>query len=126
LVIRDYYRTLGLALEASEQDIKKAYRKLAMQHHPDRNGGNPESEERLKEINEAYQILGDEEKRRLYDLQYRQNSESQLFNDVGMDDDLISVLRMFSQRGFNTKRTGGCRRRGFGRGSCGRWGKSFI
>jgi ferredoxin len=51
-IISDYYRTLGLTLEASEQDIKKAYRKLAMHYHPDRNGGNPESEERLKEINE--------------------------------------------------------------------------
>ena len=126
MVIRDYYRTLGLMLEASEQDIKKAYRKLAMHYHPDRNNGNPESEVRLKEINEAYRILGDEKKRRGYDLQYRQNSESQLFNDLGMDDDLISVLRMFSQRGLNTKRTGGCRRKGFGRGSCGRWRKSFI
>lgn len=125
MVIRDYYRTLGLTLEASEQDIKKAYRKLAMHYHPDRNGGNPESEERLKEINEAYQILGDEEKRRLYDLQYRQNSESQRFNDVSINDDLISVLRMFSQRGFNTKTTGGCRRRGCGRGNCGRWRKGF-
>ena len=62
MVIRDYYRTLGLTLEASEQDIKKAYRKLAMHYHPDRNGGNSESEERLKEINEAYRILGDEKK----------------------------------------------------------------
>jgi len=126
LVIRDYYRTLGLTLEASEQEIKKTYRNLAMHYHPDRNGGSSESEERLKEINEAYQILGDEKKRRRYDLQYRQNSESQIFNDLGMDDDLISVIRMFSQRGFNTKRTGGCRRKGFGRGSCGRWRKSFI
>ena len=126
LVIRDYYRTLGLTLEASEQDIKKAYRRLAMQYHPDRNGGNPESEEHLKEINEAYQILGDEEKRRLYDLQYRQKSESHLFNDIGMDDDLISVLRIFSHRGLNTKRAGGCRRRGLGRGGCGGWRKSFV
>jgi DnaJ-class molecular chaperone len=125
-IISDYYRTLGLTLEASEQEIKKAYRNLAMHYHPDRNGGSSESEERPKEINEAYQILGDEKKRRRYDLQYRQNSESQIFNDLGMDDDLISVIRMFSQRGFNTKRTGGCRRKGFGRGSCGRWRKSFI
>jgi hypothetical protein len=49
-----------------------------------------------------------------------------VFNDLGIDDELISVLRMFSQRDFNRKRNGGCRGRGFGRGSCGRWGKSFI
>ena len=125
LVIMDYYRTLGLTLEASEQDIKKAYRKLAMQYHPDRNGGNPESEERLKEINEAYQILGDDEKRRLYDLQYRQKSESHVFYEGAMYDDLISVLRMFSQRSFDTMRPGGCIRRGFGRGGCGRWKRSI-
>ena len=124
MVIMDYYRTLGLTLEASEQDIKNAYRKLAMQYHPDRNGGNPESEERLKEINEAYQILGDDEKRRLYDLQYRQKSESHVFYEGVMYDDLISVLRMFSQRSFDTMRPGGCRRRGFGRGGCGRWKRS--
>ena len=50
MVTRDYYRTLGLTLEASVQDIKNAYRKLAMQYHHDRNRGNPENEERLKEI----------------------------------------------------------------------------
>jgi len=58
----DYYMTLGLTPDSSAEEIKKVYRKLAMQYHPDRNGGNPESEERLKEINQAYQILGDEER----------------------------------------------------------------
>ena len=67
MVTRDYYMALGLTLEVSEQDIKKAYRKLAMQYHPERNGSNPESEERLKEITEAYQIFGDEEKRTRYE-----------------------------------------------------------
>jgi len=57
VVTRDYYSTLGLAPDSSAEEIKKAYRKLAMQYHPDTNGGNPEGEERLKGINEAYQIL---------------------------------------------------------------------
>ena len=118
---RDYYRTLGLTLEASAQDIKKAYRKLAMQYHPDRNGGNPESEERLKEINEAYQILGDEEKRRRYNMEYRQPFENYVFYEGSVDDGFFTMLRKFSQRGFDTKRTGGCRRMGFGRRGCGRW-----
>ncbi len=126
MVANDYYNTLGLTLEASEQDIKKAYRKLAMQYHPDRNGGNPESEKRIKEINEAYQILGDEEKRRRYDLQYRQPFENHVFFEEGMDDDFVAVLQKFYQMGFNTKRTRGCKRGGFGRGGCGRWKKDFL
>ena len=121
MVTRNYYSTLGLTPDSSAEEIKKVYRKLAMQYHPDRNGGNRESEERLKEINEAYQILGDEEKRRRYDLQYRQPFKNYVFYEAGVDDDLVSVLRKFSQMGFNTKKTGGCMRRGFGRGGCGRW-----
>jgi len=118
-VAKDYYSTLGLRLDSSAEEIKKAYRKFAMQYHPDRNGGNPDGEERLKEINEAYHILGNEEKRRHYDLQYRQPLENYTFFKENVDHDLINVLRKFSQMGFNTKRTGGCRRRGFGRGRCG-------
>jgi len=125
VVTRDYYSTLGLSPDSSAEEIKKVYRKLAMQYHPDRNGGNPESEERLKEINGAYQILGNEEKRRRYDLLYRQPFENYVFREESLDDDFVSVLRMFSQMGFNTKRTGGCRRRGFGRGGCGRWKRSI-
>ena len=121
MITKDYYNTLGLTLEASEQDIKKAYRKLAMQYHPDRNGNDLESEERIKKINEAYQILGDEEKRRHYDLQYRQPLENYVFFEEGVDDDFVAMLRKFYQMGFNTKRTVGCKRRGFGRGGCGRW-----
>jgi len=117
----DHYRTLGLKLEATQQDIKKTYRKLAMQHHPDRNGGNPESEEHLKEINEAYRILGDEDKRRRYDIQYQRPFENYMFYEGQADDDLVRVFRKFSQMGFSMKRAGGCGRKGFGRGGCGRW-----
>ncbi len=125
MVTRDYYSTLGLRHDSSAEEIKKVYRKLAMQYHPDRNGGNPESEERLKEINEAYQILGDEKKRRRYDLQYRQPFENSVFYEGDVDDDFVSALRMFSQMGFVTKRAGGCRRGGLGRGGCGRWKRSI-
>ena len=117
----DYYNTLGLKRDSSAEEIKKVYRKLAMQYHPDRNGGNPESEKRIKEINEAYQILGDDEKRRRYDLQYRQPFENNAFYEGDVDDNFVAVLRKFYQMGFNTKGTGGCKRRGFGRGGCGRW-----
>jgi molecular chaperone DnaJ len=64
---KDYYQTLGVAKNASAADIKKAYRKLAQQHHPDANAGNKESEDRFKEISAAYEVLGDAEKRTQYD-----------------------------------------------------------
>jgi molecular chaperone DnaJ len=64
---RDYYEILGVAKAASEAEIKKAYRKLALQHHPDRNPGDALAEEKFKEAAEAYAVLADGEKRALYD-----------------------------------------------------------
>ncbi len=64
---KDYYTTLGVARNAGADDIRKAYRKLAMQYHPDRNPGDKQAEERFKEINEAYQVLNDPQKRSHYD-----------------------------------------------------------
>jgi molecular chaperone DnaJ len=64
---RDYYATLEVAREASADDLKKAYRKLAMQFHPDRNPGDKQAEARFKEVNEAYDILKDDQKRAAYD-----------------------------------------------------------
>ena len=64
---KDYYHVLGVNRDASAEEIKKAYRKLAMQHHPDRNHDNPEAEEKFKEASEAYSVLGNSEKRQIYD-----------------------------------------------------------
>jgi molecular chaperone DnaJ len=64
---RDYYEVLGVARDAGEDDLKKSYRKLAMQWHPDRNQGNAEAEAKFKELNEAYDVLKDAEKRAAYD-----------------------------------------------------------
>ena len=64
---KDYYEVLGINKDASEEDIKKAYRKLAMKHHPDRNPDNPKAEEHFKEAKEAYETLSDGQKRAAYD-----------------------------------------------------------
>jgi len=64
---QDYYELLGVGRAASADDIKKAFRKLAMKHHPDRNQGDKDAEKKFKDINHAYDILKDPEKRAAYD-----------------------------------------------------------
>jgi curved DNA-binding protein len=102
-----HYETLGVSESASADDIKNAYRKLAMQWHPDRNNGNVEAEAKFKEINSAYEILSDQSKRTVYDQERR--SAGQNFGGGGMNwnvhfgngsfDDIIS--QMFAHHGFN-------------------------
>ncbi|MBI5586346.1 MAG: DnaJ domain-containing protein [Deltaproteobacteria bacterium] len=64
---KDYYKILGVEKKASEEEIKKSYRKLAMKYHPDRNKGDKKAEEKFKELSEAYAVLSDKEKRKQYD-----------------------------------------------------------
>src|SRR5512145_661721 len=74
---RDYYEVLGVNRDASEEDIKKAYRKLAMQHHPDRNPENPKAEDKFKEAKEAYEVLSEPDKRAAYDRFGHQGVDAQ-------------------------------------------------
>ena len=71
----DYYKILGISEQADEEQIKQAYRKLAKKYHPDLNPDNPEAEAKFKDVVEAYEILGDAEKRKKYDLKRNKAGE---------------------------------------------------
>lgn len=100
----DYYELLEISRDADKGTIKKAYRKMAMKFHPDKNPGDHEAEENFKSVNEAYQVLSDEEKRSIYDQYGKQGLEGHGqgggFRSGGFDD-LSSVFEeMFGQSGF--------------------------
>jgi len=115
---KDYYTTLGVGKEASQDDIKKAYRKLAMKFHPDHSAGSKANEEKFKEISEAYAVLSDAEKRKQYDtfgsegFQQRYSQE-----DIFRNFDMGDILREFGfggasffssgSRGGRSSRRGG-------------------
>ena len=79
----DYYQSLGVSRDASAAEIKKAYKKLAMKHHPDRNQGNKESEEKFKELSEAYEVLSDSNKRQTYDQFGHEGMDSRFGGGAG-------------------------------------------
>jgi len=81
---KDYYKTLGVKKDATAEEIKKAYRKLAMKYHPDRNPGNKEAEEKFKEITEANEVLSDPEKRKKYNQLGSNWKQYQYANSQGM------------------------------------------
>ncbi len=103
---RDYYQVLGVSRDAGEEDLKRAYRKLAMENHPDRNPGNKEAEERFKEAAEAYDVLRDREKREIYDRFGHQGLEGSGFRGFsGFEDIFSSFGDIFEDFfGFGTRR----------------------
>ena len=95
---KDYYQILGVSKSASDDEIKKSYRKLAMKYHPDRNPGDKEAEKKFKEAAEAYEVLKNKEKRDAYD-QYGHSAFDQSagggFNAGGFDD-FSDIFNSFS------------------------------
>jgi curved DNA-binding protein len=110
----DYYEILGVKKDSSPSEIKKAYRKLALKYHPDKNNGEKESEAKFKEINEAYAVLSDPEKKKQYDL-YGSTTFHQRYSqeDIFRGFDLNDILRQFGFGGtgqstqFRTNMGGG-------------------
>jgi DnaJ-class molecular chaperone len=110
---RDYYETLGVPSDATDKQIKAAYRKLAFQYHPDRNTGEPDSANRMKAINEAYAVLSNPSKRRDYDSlrrqfgssaynRFRSNyTESDIFRGSDINRIFEDMARAFGFRGFD-------------------------
>ena len=116
---RDPYDVLGVSPSASAEEIKRAYRRLAMQLHPDRNPGDSRGEERFKEINEAYAVLGDPRKRAEYDRLGCTHQKSYRYEDILRDFDFSSLFEEFGLRfDEEIRETFSCprRRRGCGRG----------
>ncbi len=90
--MNDYYEILGVSRNATQDEIKKAYRRLANKLHPDKNGGDPSAEEKFKEISKAYEILGDPEKRQMYDTY---GAEGPGFNSGGGFGDISDIFESF-------------------------------
>ena len=109
MTVRDYYEILEVTKEASLEEIKRSYRKLAKKYHPDLNPNNSEAEKKFKEINEAYEVLSDEEKRARYD-RYGHDGVNQQGTDFGgfgdIFDDLFDIFGGGFSRGFNNKQRG--------------------
>jgi len=111
---RDYYEVLGVSRTANDDELKKAYRKLAKQYHPDLNPGNKEAEAKFKEANEAYAVLSDAEKRKVYDQFGHAGLDGQGFGGAGgagFDIDLEDLFgSFFGGFGGGTRKRGGPQR----------------
>ena len=105
---RDYYEVLGVSRTATEVDIKKAYRTMAVQHHPDKNPGDPHAEEKFKECAEAYSVLSDAQKRAAYD----RYGHAAAGAGAGFDPGFTNIEDIFDLFGFGDMFGGRSGRRG--------------
>ena len=119
---RDYYEVLGVSKGAGEQELKSAYRKLALQFHPDRNPGNSEAEEKFKEAAEAYGVLSDAQKRAAYDA-YGHQGLSGMGGGGGFDPSAMDLGDLLSQEAIvlDEKDFHAVSRAPVARSSSGRW-----
>ena len=110
---RDYYEVLGISRDAGDEDIKKAYRKLALKYHPDRNPGDKEAEENFKEAAEAYEVIRDKDKRQIYDRYGHEGLTGRGFTGFsGFEDIFSSFGDIFEDFfGFGSRRGSGPRPR---------------
>lgn len=108
---RDYYEVLGVSRDSSPEEIKKAYRKIALQYHPDRNQGDKEAEERFKEAAEAYEVLSNPEKRRRYDAMGHEGLRGGFH--ASAEDDIFSTFNDLFENFFNFGGPRSNRPRGF-------------
>ncbi|WP_024790152.1 molecular chaperone DnaJ [Lebetimonas sp. JH292] len=99
----DYYEILGVSRTATAIEIKKAYRKLAMKYHPDKNPGDKEAEEKFKQINEAYQILSDDEKRAVYDRYGKEGLEGRGYKTDFNFNDIFDMFNDIFGGGFGSQ-----------------------
>ena len=111
MTTQDYYAVLGVQRNATSDEIKKAYRKLALQFHPDRNPGDKAAEEKFKEASDAYQVLSDPEKRQLYDRYGIEGLKGAGYQGFGAATDIFSAFGdLFEDLlGFGPRRRGGTR-----------------
>lgn len=108
---RDYYQVLGVSRQAGDEEIKKAYRQLALKYHPDRNPGDKDAEEKFKEAAEAYEVLRDSQKRRIYDAYGHEGLRGTGFNGFHGFEDIFSSFGDIFQDFFSFGFGGGQRQR---------------
>jgi len=112
MATKDYYEILGVVKNASDEEIKRSYRKLAMKYHPDRNPNKKEAEERFKELNEAYAVLSDKEKRKQYDTFGKEGfqqrfSQEDIFRGFDFEDIFSNLFGGRGRREYRSAGRGG-------------------
>ncbi len=105
---KDYYKSLGVSRQSSDQEIQQAYRKLALKYHPDKNPGDAKAEARFKEISEAYEVLSDPEKKKMYDLRGADGLKDMGYEGFASTDDIFAHFGdLFSDLFGGSERGGG-------------------